>query len=88
MGVKEPIEVHSWDLTTSEARDLQLRLAARVDARRPLAAYETVAGADVSYDKRASGSMPPWWCCGPGRSRCSTAQESWPKRSSRMFRGS
>jgi len=39
-------------LTTAEARDLQLRLAAAVDARRPLPRYTTVAGADVSYDLR------------------------------------
>ena len=44
--------LHSWDLTTAEARDLQLRLAAAVDATRPLQVYETIAGADVSYDKR------------------------------------
>jgi deoxyribonuclease V len=51
--VDQPPELHSWDLSTTEARDLQLRLAARIDANRPLPAYETVAGADVSYDKRA-----------------------------------
>jgi deoxyribonuclease V len=44
--------LHSWDLTTAEARDLQLRLAAQVDAARPLERYSTVAGADVSYDRR------------------------------------
>ncbi|MFI5454235.1 MAG: deoxyribonuclease V [Isosphaerales bacterium] len=44
--------LHSWDLTTAEARDLQLRLAAAVDARRPLPRYTTLAGADVSYDLR------------------------------------
>jgi len=44
--------LHSWDLTTALARDLQLRLAAQVDARRPLPPYTTVAGADVSYDLR------------------------------------
>jgi deoxyribonuclease V len=45
-------ERHSWDLTTTEARDLQLRLAARVDSTCALAAYTTVGGADVSYDRR------------------------------------
>jgi deoxyribonuclease V len=43
---------HSWDLTTAEARDLQLRLAARVDSTRALAPWTTVGGADVSYDRR------------------------------------
>ena len=46
-------DLHSWDLTTAEARDLQLKLAAQVDATCPLNAYERIAGADVSYDKRA-----------------------------------
>jgi deoxyribonuclease V len=53
IAVEQPPELHLWDLTTAEARDLQLRLAARVDTNRPLPAYETVAGADVSYDMRA-----------------------------------
>ena len=52
-SVDQKPALHSWDLTTAEARDLQLRLAAKFDANRPLPAYETVAGADVSYDKRA-----------------------------------
>ncbi len=47
------VALHSWDLTTAEARDLQLRLAGCVDATRQLEAYETLSGADVSYDKRA-----------------------------------
>jgi deoxyribonuclease V len=51
--VHENSELHSWDLTTAEARDLQLKLAALVDAKRPLKAYETIAGADVSYDRYA-----------------------------------
>jgi deoxyinosine 3'endonuclease (endonuclease V) len=38
-------------LSTAEARDLQVELAARVDRTRPLKKrYKTVAGADVSYD--------------------------------------
>ena len=45
-------DLHSWDLTTAEARDLQLRLASQVDSTRPLPPYSTVAGADVSYDRR------------------------------------
>jgi deoxyribonuclease V len=43
--------LHSWDLNTAEARALQRELAARVDANRPLAPYQTVGGADVSYNK-------------------------------------
>ena len=46
-------DLHSWDVTTAEARDLQLRLASQVDARGPLPSYETIAGADVSYHRRA-----------------------------------
>jgi deoxyribonuclease V len=44
-------ELHSWDLTTAEARDLQLRLAAQIDSARVLPPYATVGGADVSYDR-------------------------------------
>ena len=46
---KVPV-LHSWDLDTQQARGLQLELAARVDATRPLAEVRTVGGADVSYD--------------------------------------
>ncbi len=50
-GMARQSELHSWDLTTTEARDLQLRLAAQVDSTRVLEDYETMAGADVSYDR-------------------------------------
>ncbi len=46
-------ELHSWEVTTAEARELQLRLAAQINTKPPLKAYKTIAGADVSYDKRA-----------------------------------
>ena len=49
----EKAELHSWDVTTAEARDLQLRLAAQINNKPRLKAYKTIAGADVSYDKRA-----------------------------------
>jgi deoxyribonuclease V len=51
--MKQVPDLHSWDLTTALARDLQLRLASQIDSRRPLPTYETIAGADVSYDRRA-----------------------------------
>jgi deoxyinosine 3'endonuclease (endonuclease V) len=67
--VPEVKKLHSWDLTTSQARDLQLELAARVDATRPLRKYSTVAGADVSCDLRGkwlyaavSRMRSPWSC--------------------------
>jgi deoxyribonuclease V len=44
---------HSWDLDTASALDLQMRLASQVDGSRALGTYETVAGADVSYNIRA-----------------------------------
>ncbi|HZW30318.1 MAG TPA: deoxyribonuclease V [Isosphaeraceae bacterium] len=43
--------LHSWDLDAAQARALQAELAARVDTSRRLRPYETVAGADVSYNK-------------------------------------
>jgi deoxyribonuclease V len=51
--VDENADLHSWDLTTAEARDMQLKLAEQVDAKRPIKAYKTIAGADVSYDRYA-----------------------------------
>jgi deoxyribonuclease V len=51
--VVPPVEtLHSWDLSTQAARDLQLELAGRVDVTRPLTSFETVAGADISYELR------------------------------------
>jgi deoxyribonuclease V len=46
-------ELHSWNVTTAEARDLQLRLATQINTTLPLKSYQTIAGADVSYDKNA-----------------------------------
>lgn len=43
--------LHDWDLDAASARALQAHLAARVDVERPLGPYETVAAADVSYDR-------------------------------------
>ncbi len=45
-------KLHSWDLTTDEARDLQLELASRVESAHALANCKTIAGADVSYNLR------------------------------------
>jgi len=41
--------LHSWDLTPTEAVALQRQLADSVDARTPLTRWELVAGADASY---------------------------------------
>jgi deoxyribonuclease V len=45
---------HSWDLTTTEARDLQLSLASQVDTHTPIGRWATVAAADVSWDKKGT----------------------------------
>jgi len=45
------IPLHRWDMTPKEAVQLQRELAGRVDSRRPLAGFELVAGADISYNK-------------------------------------
>ena len=44
-------QLHSWDLTPTEAADLQRELTDRVDARTPLTRCDRVAGADISYDR-------------------------------------
>jgi len=51
-GMARRRALHSWDLTTALARDLQLRLASMVDSKRALPPYTTLAGADVSYNRR------------------------------------
>src|SRR4051794_31669715 len=42
---------HAWDLDAAEARKLQKELAGEVDTASPLGDWETVAAADVSFDK-------------------------------------
>jgi deoxyribonuclease V len=43
--------LHSWKVDVREAPELQLRLAGKVISDRPLAAWRTVAAADVSYNR-------------------------------------
>jgi len=49
----EIASLHSWDMDTTQARALQSSLAARVNASTPLGPWQTVAAADVSYDKNS-----------------------------------
>jgi deoxyribonuclease V len=44
-------DLHSWQLTPTEAVALQRKLANQVDARTPLAKVRLVAGADISYNR-------------------------------------
>lgn len=48
-------ERHRWDVDVAQARKLQEELASQVDVSRPLGPWETVAAADVSYNK-----FDPW----------------------------
>jgi deoxyribonuclease V len=43
--------LHTWDLTPTEAVALQRELAGKVDVRSPLTHCELAAGADVSYNR-------------------------------------
>ena len=52
--MNEPGPLHPWDLDAAAARELQRELAERVILDRPLAPYETIGGADVSYNKRST----------------------------------
>jgi deoxyribonuclease V len=45
--------LHSWDLDATGALALQKSLAERVDVSTPLSPFQTVAAADVSYNKRS-----------------------------------
>jgi deoxyribonuclease V len=51
MSEKRGQPVHRWDIDADAARELQRQLAERVITDRPLSQYETVGGADVSYNK-------------------------------------
>jgi len=42
---------HPWDLDPARARSLQAELAAAVDSTSPLGPWETLAAADVSFDR-------------------------------------
>lgn len=44
------IHLHPWNLTQAEAIRLQRELATRIDTSTPLTQFETVAGADISYN--------------------------------------
>ncbi len=44
-------DLHSWKLTTAEARAVQETLAGRVDIQSKLGRWSTVAAADVSFNK-------------------------------------
>ncbi len=46
--------LHDWDLTPTEAVALQRELAGRVVTDTPLTACQTIAGADVSYNRFSS----------------------------------
>jgi deoxyribonuclease V len=54
MSEKRGRQVHRWDIDAAAARELQRQLAERVITDRPLSPYETVGGADVSYNKWSS----------------------------------
>lgn len=43
--------LHSWDLTPTEAVALQRELASQIDCRTPLTRCELVAGCDISYER-------------------------------------
>jgi deoxyribonuclease V len=47
----EIASLHSWDVDPAGARALQQSLAAQVDVSTPLGPWQTVAAADVSYNK-------------------------------------
>jgi deoxyribonuclease V len=47
--------LHEWPTSTTEARELQTRLAHRVDTSSPLKSWDLIAAADVSYNK-----FDPW----------------------------
>jgi deoxyribonuclease V len=45
--------LHSWDVSIPQAIALQHKLAAQVDTRTPLASWNLIAGADISYNQHS-----------------------------------
>lgn len=50
--VPKVAQLHSWDMTTSEARALQIELAGRVASSTPISEYETIGASDVSFNRK------------------------------------
>ena len=59
----KPLHLHSWGVTPSEARDVQLQLRARMEREDRIVKVEHVAGADIACELRGGGS----WRTGEGR---------------------
>ena len=57
--------LHPWELDPAAAPGAQRELAERVIIDRPLGAYETIGGADVSFNGGARRSTPRWSCSAP-----------------------
>lgn len=59
----KPLDLHSWNVTPREARDLQLQLRCRIECEDRIPKVEHVAGADIAFELRGRGS----WRTGEGR---------------------
>jgi deoxyribonuclease V len=57
------LDLHRWDVTPAEAREIQLRLRERMERQDRIAKVEHVAGADISLELTGRGS----WRTGEGR---------------------
>ena len=57
------LDLHRWDVTPAEAREIQLRLRERMVREDRIPKVEYVAGADIAFDLRGRGS----WRTGEGR---------------------
>ncbi len=50
-----PLELHRWDVSPEEAKEIQKKLRSRLDLEQDPVSIEAVAGVDVSYDKGSDG---------------------------------
>src|SRR5579872_3640559 len=57
------LDLHRWDVTPAEAREIQLRLRERMEREDRIAKIQHVAGADIAFELRGRGS----WRTGEGR---------------------
>lgn len=57
------LHLHRWDVSPTEAREIQLQLRVRMEREDRIGKVEHVAGADIAFDLRGRGS----WRTGEGR---------------------
>jgi deoxyribonuclease V len=62
----KPLQLHSWDVTPAQARNIQLELRQHMEREDRIGTVRHVAGADIAVELRGGGS----WRTGGRRRGC------------------